>query len=265
LTTTPPKNGWPSGFGANTYTRHLHALTQILSNRLGVLLAFTAGAINAGGFVAAGRYSSHMTGILSSTADALVVGKVGLLVGGLFSLLAFIAGAITSTMQISWARRTQLHAEHAWSLVMEATLLVVAGFYGELLVDDEQILVPAIILLLCFTMGIQNAIIVKISSTEVRTTHMTGIVTDLGIELGRLFYWNRNKDITKTLSVLADRTKLKVRLQMIVSFLTGAVCGAHAFASMGFAASILFATLLYAVALPAIVLDAQRQIGEKFK
>jgi uncharacterized membrane protein YoaK (UPF0700 family) len=230
-----------------------------------VILAFTAGAINAGGFVAAGRYSSHMTGILSSTADALVVGKISLLIGGMFSLLAFVAGAITSTMQISWARRTQLHAEHAWSLVIEASLLLVVGIYGELFIADAQILIPATILLLCFTMGIQNAIIVKISSTEVRTTHMTGIVTDLGIELGRLFYWNRNKNLTETFKVLADRGKLKVRLQMITSFLAGAVCGSHAFAYMSFAASIPFAALLYLVALPAIVLDANRKIRGQSK
>ena len=35
-------------------------------------------------------------------------------------------------------------------------------------------------------MGLQNAIMTKISKAEIRTTHMTGVVTDIGIELGRL-------------------------------------------------------------------------------
>ncbi|MFX4396989.1 YoaK family protein, partial [Acinetobacter baumannii] len=44
--------------------------------------------------------------------------------------------------------------------------------------------------LLCFIMGLQNAIITKVSQARIRTTHVTGITTDIGIELGKLAYWN---------------------------------------------------------------------------
>ena len=47
--------------------------------RLGLVLTFVAGATNAGGFLAVGSYTSHMTGIVSSVADDLVLGH-GLLV-----------------------------------------------------------------------------------------------------------------------------------------------------------------------------------------
>ena len=30
------------------------------------------------------------------------------------------------------------------------------------------------------------------SSAQIRTTHMTGVVTDLGIEMGKMLYWNRS-------------------------------------------------------------------------
>jgi hypothetical protein len=46
--------------------------------------------------------------------------------------------------------------------------------------------------LLAFTMGLQNAVVSKISASQIRTTHMTGVITDLGIELGKLLYWNRS-------------------------------------------------------------------------
>jgi len=46
----------------------------------------------------------------------------------------------------------------------------------------------------CFIMGLQNAVVTEISNAEIRTTHMTGNVTDLGIELGRLLYWNRMRE-----------------------------------------------------------------------
>ena len=50
--------------------------TSQANNRLGVTLTFVAGATNAGGFLAVGQYTSHMTGVVSSIADALVLGHV---------------------------------------------------------------------------------------------------------------------------------------------------------------------------------------------
>jgi len=44
------------------------------NRHLGLVLAFIAGAINAGGFLAVQQYTSHMTGIVSSMADNLVLG-----------------------------------------------------------------------------------------------------------------------------------------------------------------------------------------------
>ncbi|MFX1764116.1 YoaK family protein [Paraburkholderia sp. A1RI-2L] len=55
-----------------------------------------------------------------------------------------------------------------------------------------------IVALLCYVMGVQNAMITKISRAERRTTHMTGIVTDLGIELGKGLYWNRYRLLRPT-------------------------------------------------------------------
>ena len=39
---------------------------------------------------------------------------------------------------------------------------------------------------------VQNAMITKVSNAEIRTTHVTGMVTDIGIEIGKLLYWNRS-------------------------------------------------------------------------
>jgi uncharacterized membrane protein YoaK (UPF0700 family) len=69
--------------------------TDHANRRLGQTLAFVAGAAIAGGFVAVGQYTSHMTGIVSAMADNLAFGNVTLLVAVLSSLLAFITGAAT--------------------------------------------------------------------------------------------------------------------------------------------------------------------------
>jgi uncharacterized membrane protein YoaK (UPF0700 family) len=77
---------------------------------LGMILAFVAGAINAGGFLAIGQYISHMTGIVSAIADHLVVGSFAIFGAGLAALLAFTAGAMrgvgTTPTPWSWRQRS---------------------------------------------------------------------------------------------------------------------------------------------------------------
>lgn len=62
------------------------------NTRLGATLSFVAGAINADGLLAVEQYTSHMTGIVSSMADNLVLGRTTRVLVGLASLLAFVSG-----------------------------------------------------------------------------------------------------------------------------------------------------------------------------
>ena len=71
---------------------------------LGSALAFVAGAINAGGFLAVGYYTSHMTGIASSVADYIVLDQMQAAMMALGFLLAFILGAITTSLIVNYAR-----------------------------------------------------------------------------------------------------------------------------------------------------------------
>ena len=229
--------------------------TRRSNRQFGGILAFVAGAINAGGFLAVQRYTSHMTGIISSLADDLVVGSVALALAGLVSLAAFIGGAIVTTLLISWARRHALRSKYALALLLEAALLLVFGLVGANLKSFSNLLVPTAVLLLCFIMGLQNAILTKISQAEVRTTHMTGIVTDLGIELGRLIYWNQSKKANDIQFVKANTDKLFIHATLLGLFFGGGLAGALAFKAMAFSATLPIALVLVALALPAIVLD----------
>jgi uncharacterized membrane protein YoaK (UPF0700 family) len=235
--------------------------TRRANRQLGGLLAFVAGATNAGGFLAVQRYTSHMTGIVSAIADDLVLGQVALAMAGVSSLLFFVAGAATTAMLVNWARRRQLHGEYALSLMVEAVLLLVFGLLGshlELLVD---VFVPSTVLLLCFIMGLQNAVVTKISQAEIRTTHMTGIVTDLGLELGRLFYWNRLGRARPEHFVRADRDKLAIHATILTLFFGGGIVGAIAFKFLGFSATVPIAALLMAVAAPSLLRDLRARLA----
>jgi uncharacterized membrane protein YoaK (UPF0700 family) len=94
--------------------------------------------------------------------------------------------------------------------------------------------IPAIALLLCFVMGLQNAIVTKVSDAEIRTTHMTGVITDIGIELGKLLYWNKSKVANVNGYVKANREKLKTHLFIFGMFLVGGIIGAISFKKVGY-------------------------------
>lgn len=227
-----------------------------LANRqLGAMLALVAGAINAGGFLAIQRYTSHVTGIVSAIADDLAIGSVALAMAGVVSLAAFVGGAACTAVLINWARRRRLHSEYALPLLLEASLLLLFGLVGANLKSFAQLLVPTTVLLLCFIMGLQNAIVTKISAAEIRTTHMTGIATDIGIELGRLIYWNRAPSGNEVHLVRANRDRLAIHVTILGLFFAGGVLGALAFKSMGFAATIPVACVLLLLTLPAIAAD----------
>jgi len=229
--------------------------TRRANRQLGGLLAFVAGAVNAGGFMAIQRYTSHMTGIVSEIADNLVLGSFQVAAAGLAALLAFVAGAASTSVTVNWARRRQMHSEYAFSLMLEAVLLLLFGLLGSNLNLLIEVFMPTTVLVLSFIMGLQNAIVTKISKAEIRTTHMTGVITDLGIELGRLLYWNRTKEANAAHYVSADRDKLVIHSMVLGLFFGGAVVGAMAFKSFGFVATVPLSLVLVGVSMPPIARD----------
>jgi uncharacterized membrane protein YoaK (UPF0700 family) len=225
-----------------------HKRTDDANRRLGQALAFVAGAANAGGFLAVGQYTSHMTGIVSAMADNLAFGSVTLVLAGLSSLLAFMTGAATSAMLINWGRRRQAQSEFAMPLMLEALLLLCFGLLGSNLEQHRWLFVPATVDLLCFIMGLQNAIITKISKAEIRTTHVTGLVTDIGIELGKLFYWNFGAVADWENRVQADRGRLRLLASLLGMFFAGGLVGAFGFKKIGFVATVPLAAILVILA-----------------
>ena len=143
------------------------------NRQLGLVLAFVAGAINAGGFLAVQQYTSHVTGMVSNVADQLVLGHLDLVGDGLVAVLAFICGAMVCAQLVHFARRKNLSSEYALPLLLEALLILGFGLLGARLAGFETLLVPVTVLLLCFIMGLQNAIVTKLSNAVIRTTHMT--------------------------------------------------------------------------------------------
>jgi len=222
------------------YARRLLAVERTAEGNahLGWLLAFVAGATNAGGFLAVQQYTSHMTGMISAAADGLVLGQSQALVTALGALLFFTTGAATTAVLVNMGRQRQAHSIFALPLLIEAVGLLVFGLLGTWLSGLLALFVPATVSVLCFTMGLQNALITKVSRSEIRTTHVTGIVTDLGIEIGRALYGMGDT------RVAINTTKLRLLGGLLLAFAVGGVAGAWAFKAIGYAATLPLAGLL---------------------
>ena len=211
---------------------------------LGMTLAFVAGALNAGGFLAIGQYTSHMSGIVSSAADNIVLGHFELAFSSFLALCAFLCGSASTAIFVNYARRNGFTYIYTPTLIFEAVLLLFFGLVGKKLQQHELIQLSLIAILLCYVMGLQNALITKISNAEIRTTHVTGMVTDIGIELGKLLYWNRSASQLDQAEVSANRNKLKIYGLLVISFFSGGLVGALGFKHLGFIATVPLAIAL---------------------
>ena len=232
------------------------------NTQLGLVLAFVAGAINAGGFLAIQQYTSHLTGIVSAMADHLVLGAYHLALTGCCALLAFLSGAIFSTVMIQYARRRHLHSQYAFPLLVEAGLLLAFGLLGARLDHKGGVFVWSTMVLLTFIMGLQNAVITKLSNAEIRTTHITGIVTDIGIEIGKLLYWNRSQAGTVQ-KVTADMPRLSMLVSLALFFFMGGVIGAFGFKHIGYIATVPLALVLMALVIVPIADDLKAAFQQR--
>ena len=233
--------------------------SRTANRQLAHFLAFIAGAANAGGYVAVKQYTSHMSGIVSAMADATAVQDLGWLAAGTSALLAFLAGAACTAILVNWGRRRDLNSEYALPMMVEAALLLCFGLTGARLERHEWFVLPATVALLCFTMGLQNAIITKISQAEIRTTHLTGMVTDIGIELGKAMYWNRSAGDSERTAVRADMDKLWLLTSLVGLFFIGGVVGAVGFKHVGFIATLPLAVVLLMLAVVPVVDDLRER------
>ena len=227
--------------------------TRSSDAQLGMLLTFVAGAINAGGFLAVGQYTSHMSGIFSAMADNMALGAFGLVSAGLAAFVPFVAGAACSAILINWGRRHVAGIQYTLPILLEGLLLCAFGVIGAFVYPSGRLVLSAIPLL-CFVMGLQNATVTKLSGARIRTTHVTGLVTDLGIEVGKLLFWNRARDddLNDT-PVMADRPKMILLSLLLLSFFVGGMTGALGFSRFGFVFALPLAALLFMIAVPALL------------
>jgi len=193
--------------------------------QLAALLAFTAGLTDVAGFLALGTFTSHMSGTVAAIAVDLRTHGLDVLERPAAVVACFIAGAAFCAVLVNWERRRDRESVFAVPVLVEALLL------GSLALPGAVHRTWMSLCILSFAMGLQNAIITKISNAEIRTTHITGMITDIGIELGRMFYWNRSRVLEP---VHTNRRHLILLMRLVGLFFLGGAISAFAFPHVGF-------------------------------
>ncbi|GAA4488028.1 YoaK family protein [Gluconacetobacter asukensis] len=233
------------------------ARTFVMDRRLGCSLAAVAGAVNAAGFLAVGYYSANMTGNLSSLSMDVRAADLSSALSCLGLVAAFVAGAVLSALLANAGRHRRHRAIYAYSILLEAGLLAVLGALDMALRAGLRGAVLAYGL--SFLMGLQNATVTRISGARVRTTHMTGMLTDFGIELADwLDAVRRHGDPARMAQV---RQLLALHGGIVLSFAGGGVAGALAYGWWRAGALLGLAPVLVWLALPGAIADLRDRLS----
>ncbi len=199
-----------------------------------LVLPFVAGAVNASGFMMLGVYTSHVTGNVARIGDELAQGRSNVATAAALLVVAFYLGAVSATALVVLAKNHR-RARYAFALVAEAVALLLVLVLSHELVRDTRGAHTLAVCLLGLAMGMQNALVTKLSGAVVRTTHVTGIVTDLAIETVRLVGWFRESTRGRPLlhrfthvwhaRAHDELKRLRLHLAIFGSFLSGAIIG----------------------------------------
>lgn len=196
-----------------------------------VALACVAGMVNVVGYLGFEHQAvSHLTGTTSLLGAALVQHDWRTVAHLCAVVLAFCAGATLSGL-ILQDDTLRLGRRYGVALALEALLLAIA-----VPAFERVHLLGA--LLAAMACGLQNAMVTTYSGALVRTTHLSGMFTDLGIGLGHLL---------RGLPLPVRRLALSALI--ITGFLVGGLIGAWLFGHVRYHALLVPAALTGATGL----------------
>ena len=199
------------------------------------LLSFVAGIVNVTGFLSIQRLTTNVTGHFAFFVDEIFKLNFGQGFGYFLYIFFFFLGSFVSGFLIELISRKDTNNIFVLPTLIESFALILAAFFGTQLILINPDLLAFFLL---FAMGLQNALVTKISNSVVRTTHLTGLFTDLGIELSQLFFYKKKEQKYKLLS------SIRLRFTIISFFFFGGIAGGVFYTSIG-----LYALLIAALTL----------------
>lgn len=180
------------------------------------LLAFVAGMVNVVGFLSLSQQAvTHLTGTTSLLAIAVIEHDAHhmILLGAI--LLAFFLGSLISGLIIR-DQVLRLGRRYGAVLLLESLILVVATMF----LNRQHL---AGLWCAAAACGLQNGMATTYSKAVVRTTHLSGMFTDLGIFLGQALR-----------GVAVEPRRLILCLTVISAFFCGGLAATLGFRALGY-------------------------------
>lgn len=211
--------------------------TRTLKHNLNIasLLSLVAGIVNVAGFLAVQRLTTNVTGHFAYFIDEIF--KLNFWLGLIYFsyIFFFFLGSFVSNFIVEFIAKSNHRLIYIVPTIFESIILLLLAIFGQFLISQNPNLLACSLL---FAMGLQNSLVTKISNSTVRTTHLTGLFTDLGIELSQLFF-RRHKDKIQKL-----HASIKLRLTIITFFFLGGLLGGILYSHLNLYILVIAATVL---------------------
>jgi uncharacterized membrane protein YoaK (UPF0700 family) len=156
--------------------------------KLASILSCVAGLVNITGVLAVSTLTTNVTGHFAFFSEQLILMNYKMALIYLLYIAFFLMGATVSGFIVELASKKKSHNAYIIPICIESIILINVGLLPALFKAGPTL--PTIIsFALLFAMGLQNALVTKVSQSVVRTTHLTGLFTDLGIEISQLLFY----------------------------------------------------------------------------
>ncbi|MEL0645511.1 YoaK family protein [Olleya sp. Ti.3.14] len=184
--------------------------------RIATVLSFVAGIVNVVGFLAFKQLTTNVTGHFALFITD--VANFDVWKGTIYFLyiFSFLLGSFTSSFLIEFFKENKQLNVYVLPTLIECFILISIGCLSNFIIITSP---NIIVCLLLFAMGLQNSFVTKISNAVVRTTHLTGLFTDLGIDLSLLFFPKFDTIRAKL------KANIKLRIYIILFFFAGGLIG----------------------------------------
>ncbi len=180
------------------------------------VLSFVAGIVNVAGFLAVQQLTTNVTGHFAYFVDEIFQFNFSKSIVYFVYIISFFLGAIATSFLIEALHVRSKINSYIFPVSIEILILFLIAVFANLLIIENA---NYIVCSLLFAMGLQNALVTKISNATVRTTHLTGLFTDLGIEIAQLFCYKKPKNKIILFS------SIKLKLTIIIFFFIGGILG----------------------------------------
>lgn len=184
--------------------------------QLGALTAFSAGMVNVVSVIIFFAFTSNVTGHYAVLAEEVAKGNWNQAFVVLTWIFLFFIGGFVSNFIIINFNDKNTYMAHATPLILEMICLFSVGTYGAFYYTETLWETEIMVGFMLFAMGLQNGLTASISSFSIKTTHLTGLTTDLGV-LASLY---TKKKYRKNKALIAKR---KVLLSIVSAYLLGGI------------------------------------------